>query len=163
MHQNDEIEKSLHTFSTRPSHHLSVSRRHCPLYSYTPHGQPVVVNMAVLAHFSIRHQNRSQNTTFSTRNHIPVWKSNNPPSFPLPRTKTSHKPVPSAQNPPFLRVGDQRKRSGGKTRDEEGSNNFQVSTKVPLFASGRRRKTLRADEGRRWKECKLGEDCFSVV
>ena len=29
--------------------------------------------------------------------------------------------------------------------DEEGSNDFQVSTKVPLFASGRRRKMLRAD------------------
>ena len=119
--------------------------------------------MPVLAHFSIPHQIRSQNTTFSTPNHIPVWKSKNQPTIPLPRTKTSHKPVPSAQNPPFLRVGDQKKSGCGKRRHEEGSNDFQVSTKVPPFASGRRRKRPCADEGRRWKEWEIGVGNFSVV
>jgi hypothetical protein len=57
-------------------------------------------------------------------------------SLPLNRTKTSHKPVPSAQNPPFLQVGDQKKSGCGKRRDEEGTNNFQVSKNEALFRVG---------------------------
>jgi hypothetical protein len=45
----------------------------------------------------------------------------------------------------------------------KGSNDFQVSKKVPLFASGRRRKMPRADEGRRWKEWEIGVGNFSLV
>jgi hypothetical protein len=130
--------------------------------------------MPVLSHFSIPHHSQSQNTTFSTRNHIPVWKKQKcflllikkakirPPS-PSTAPKTTHKPVPSAQNPPCLRVGDQKKTGCGKRRDEEGSNNFQVSTKVPLFASGRRRRMPCADEERPWKEWEIDEGTISLV
>jgi hypothetical protein len=46
----------------------------------------VVVNMPVLAHFSTPHHSQSQITTFSTRNHTPVWKAKKKPTIPLPRT-----------------------------------------------------------------------------
>ena len=61
-------------------------------------------------------------------------KAKKNPTIPLPRTKTTHKPVLSAQNPPFLRVGDQKKRQRkvvvGKGDTKRAGMIFQVSTKV---------------------------------